>query len=212
VLRSRSGWRTAEAAVRIAVELASEGAISRETAVRRVTPDQWSQLLRPVFNGENLAAAKMMGRHVATGIPAAPGCAVGKIVFDPAEAAERTAAGEKIILVGADTCPADIAGIAPVEGIVTARGGMTCFGAGVARGQGKPCIAGCESLNVDRHNQLVTVGQHSFFKDDVISIDGSNGEIYRGTLDATKVKQSAHLDTLLDWARQFGIVTVSEVS
>jgi pyruvate,orthophosphate dikinase len=212
VLRSRSGWRTAEAAVHIAVDLALAGAISRETAVRRIEPAQWNQLLRPVFNGENLAAAKMMGRHVATGIAAAPGCAVGKIVFDPAEAAQRSTAGEKIILVGAETCPADIAGIAPVEGIVTARGGMTCFGAGVARGQGKPCIAGCDSVVVDRHNQLVTVGRHSFFKDDVISIDGSNGEIYAGTLNATKVKQSTHLDTLLEWAKQFGIVTVSELS
>jgi len=210
VLMSRSGWRTAEAAVRIAVDLAEEGLISRETAVKRIDPSQWNQLLRPVFSGENLAAAKMMGRHVATGLAAAPGAAVGKIVFDPVEAAERTAAGEKIILVGADTCPADIVGIAPAEGIVTARGGMTCFGAGAARGMGKPCIAGCESLKVDLHNQLVIVGSHSFFKNDVISIDGSNGEIYAGTVNPTKVKRSIHLDTLLAWAQELGIATISE--
>lgn len=206
VLMSRSGWRTADAAVRIAVDLANEGVITREAAVKRFDSTLHDQLLRPVFSGENLAAAKMMGRHVATGIPAAPGSAVGKIVFDPVEAAQRTAAGEKIILVGADTCPADIVGIAPAEGIVTARGGMTCFGAGAARGMGKPCIAGCESLQVDLHNQLVIVGRHAFFKNDVISIDGSNGEIYAGTVNPTKVKQSAHLDTLLAWAKELGEV------
>ncbi len=206
VLMSRSGWRTADAAVRIAVDLANQGLITRETAVKRLDPSLQDQLLRPVFSGENLAAAKMMGRHVATGIAAAPGSAVGKIVFDPVEAAERTAAGEKIILVGADTCPADIVGIAPVEGIVTARGGMTCFGAGAARGMGKPCIAGCESLKVDLHNQLLIVGRHAFFKNDVISIDGSNGEIYSGTVTPTKVKASTHLDTLMAWAKELGEV------
>lgn len=205
VLMSRSGWRTAEAAVRIAHDLSFAGVIDRETAVRRIEPDQWNQLLRPVFSGDNLAAAKMMGRHVATGLAAAPGAAVGKIVFDPAEAAQRTAAGEKIILVGADTCPADIVGIAPVEGIVTARGGMTCFGAGAARGMGKPCIAGCESMKVDLHNQLVLVGRHAFRKDDVISIDGSNGEIYAGAVKPTKLKRSPQLETLLAWAQEFGI-------
>lgn len=210
ILMSRTGWRTADAAVRIAVDFASEGAISHETAVRRIDPAQWQQLLRPEFSGENLAAAKMMGRHVATGLAAAPGAAVGKIVFDPAEAAERTAAGEKVILVGADTCPADIVGIAPAEGVITARGGMTCFGAGAARGLGKPCIAGCDSLSVDLHNGLLLVGKHAFFKNDVISINGSNGEIYAGEVNATKVKQSTHLATLLGWAKELGIATVSE--
>lgn len=210
VLMSRPGWRTAEAAVRIAVDFANEGAISRAEAVSRIETGQWQQLLRPVFSGENLAAAKMMGRHVATGLAAAPGAAVGKIVFDPKEAAERTAAGEKVILVGSDMCPADFVGIAPAEGIITARGGMTCFGAGAARGMGKPCIAGCDSLKVDRHNQLVIVGRHAFFKNDVISIDGSNGEIYAGTVNPTAVRKSTHLDTLIAWARELGIDTGKE--
>ncbi len=210
ILQTRTGKRTANAAVRIAVDLANEGVISRETALTRIEPEQLNQLLLPSFTGEALAAAKMMGRHVATGLAASPGAAIGRIIFDPNEAAALGAAGEKVILVRIETCPDDIHGIVPAQGIVTARGGMTSHAAVVARGMGKPCVSGCEELKIDLHNELMRVGQHVFHKNDVISIDGSNGEIYAGAIPTTSIKLSSQFHTLLSWAddvRELGIRT-----
>jgi len=210
ILQTRTGKRTAEAAVRIAVDLANEGVISRETALTRVEPAQLNQLLLPSFSGEALAAAKMTGRHIATGLAASPGAAVGRIIFDPDEAAALGAAGEKVILVRIETCPDDIHGIVPAQGVVTARGGMTSHAAVVARGMGKPCVSGCEALKIDLAGQTFTVGGRVFRKDEVISINGSNGEIYAGAIPSTNIKLSSHFHTLLSWAddvRELGIRT-----
>ncbi len=210
ILQTRTGKRTAEAAVRIAVDLANEGVISRQTALTRVEPSQLNQLLLPSFAGEELAAAKMVGRHISTGLAASPGAAVGRIVFDPDEAAALGAAGEKVILVRIETCPDDIHGIVPAQGVVTARGGMTSHAAVVARGMGKPCVSGCEALKIDLAGQSFTVGGRVFRKDDVISINGSSGEIYAGAIPSTNIKLSQHFHTLLSWAddvRELGIRT-----
>jgi pyruvate,orthophosphate dikinase len=210
ILQTRTGKRTAAAAVRIAVDLANEGVISRQTAITRVEPGQLNQLLLPSFAGEALAAAKMTGRHLATGLAASPGAAVGKIIFDPDEAAKLGAAGEKVILVRIETCPDDIHGIVPAQGIVTARGGMTSHAAVVARGMGKPCVSGCEALKIDLHNEVLRVDGRIFRKNDVISINGSNGEIYEGAIPSTSIKLSSHFHELLSWAdgvRELGIRT-----
>lgn len=204
ILQTRAAAATAEASVRIAVDLVGAGLISKEQAVKRIKPKHWAQLLRPTFTYPSVKQARELGRHVATGFGASPGVATGSIVFDAREAAARGEQGEKVILVSAETCPGDIGGIIPVQGIVTERGGMCCFGAGAARGQGKPCITGCESLKVDRHNNLVIIGKHSLFKNDVISIDGASGEIFTGVVD-TQLKQSSHLSAIVSWATELGI-------
>jgi pyruvate, orthophosphate dikinase len=210
ILQTRTGKRTAAAAVRIAVDLANEGVISRQTAIMRVEPGQLNQLLLPSFAGEDLAAAKMTGRLLATGLAASPGAAVGKIIFNPDEAARLGAAGEKVILVRVETCPDDIHGIVPAQGIVTARGGMTSHAAVVARGMGKPCVSGCEALKIDLHEEVLRVDGRIFRKNDVISINGSNGEIYEGAIASTSIKLSSHFHELLSWAddvRELGIRT-----
>jgi pyruvate,orthophosphate dikinase len=200
ILQTRTGKRTANAAVRIAVDLAHEGVISREMALTRITPEQLNQLFLPSFSDESLAAAKIMRRHVATGLAASPGAAIGRIIFDPNEAAALGAEGEKVILVRIDTCPDDLNGIALAQGVVTARGGMTSHAAVIAREMGKPCVSGCAALKIDLHNEVMRVGQHVFHKNDVISIDGCSGEIYAGAIPTTGIKLSSYVHTLLSWA------------
>ena len=210
ILQTRNGKRTAEAAVRIAVDLAEEGLISTREALLRVLPEQLNQLLLPSFNDGDKSAARDAGRLIATGLNASPGAAIGRIVFDPNEAAALGASGEKVILVRIETCPDDIHGIVPAQGIVTARGGMTSHAAVVARGMGKPCVSGCEALRIDLRKETLTVGKKTFVKGDVISIDGSTGEIFVGEIPTTSTKLSSHFRTLLSWAddvREIGVRT-----
>ncbi|MBP9093194.1 pyruvate, phosphate dikinase [bacterium] len=200
ILQTRTGKRTAEAAVRVAVELAEEGILSRSTALMRVDPIQLNQLLLPSFHAEEKDAAKKAGRLLATGLNASPGAAIGEIVFDPSEAEKRGSAGEKVILVRVETCPDDIHGIVPAQGIITSRGGMTSHAAVVARGMGKPCVAGCESFRIDLDKELVQVAGQTLKKGDVISIDGSTGEIFAGAIATRQVGLSEQFQKLLAWA------------
>jgi pyruvate,orthophosphate dikinase len=166
----------------------------------RVDPIQLNQLLLPSFHGEEKDAAKKAGRLLATGLNASPGAAIGEIVFDPNEAEKRGSAGEKVILVRVETCPDDIHGIVPAQGIITSRGGMTSHAAVVARGMGKPCVAGCESFRIDLDKELVQVAGQTLKKGDVISIDGSTGEIYVGAIATRQVGLSEQFQKLLAWA------------
>ena len=158
ILQTRNGKRTAAAAVRIAVEMEKEGIISKERAVELVDPYQLYQLLLPSFDTE----AKKESVHIATGLAASPGAAVGKIVFDTEEAAARGANGEKVILVRIETCPDDIHGMIASQGVLTLRGGMTSHAAVVAKGMGKPCVAGAEDLVIDLKNETLTVKTAKF--------------------------------------------------
>lgn len=203
LLQTRTGKRTAAAAIKVAVDMANEGIISKETALTRVEPLQLNQLLLPSFNQEDKERARKEGRLLATGLNASPGAAIGEIVFDPNES-ERMAneLAKKVILVRVETCPDDIHGIVPAQGIVTSRGGMTSHAAVVARGMGKPCVAGCEALKVDLENELMTVKEQTFKKGEIISIDGSTGEIFKGAIATHEPKLSQECLTLLSWADQ----------
>ena len=177
-LQVRPGKRTAEAAVRIAIDLFDEGVIDSATALQRVTPDQLRQVLRPRFVPEAVETARAEGRVLVVGTGASPGQASGRIVCDPDRAEARAAAGEAVILVRTTTSPQDLHGMLVAQGIVTARGGSTSHAAVVARALDKPCIVGCELLDVDAVNQVVRVGGREYAEGEYISIDGSTGEVF----------------------------------
>jgi pyruvate, orthophosphate dikinase len=208
MLQTRTGKRTAAAAVRCAVEMANDGMVKRPEALDRVEPEQLNQLLLPSFDSEDKAAAKAKGRHLATGLNASPGAAIGEIVFCPDEAEKLAGEGKKFILVRIETCPDDIHGIVPAQGVVTSRGGMTSHAAVVARGMGKPCVAGCESLKIDLEKETMTAGNKTLKKGDIISIDGATGEIFEGSIKKIEPKIGEDFKTLLSWAddvRKLGI-------
>lgn len=200
LLQTRTGKRTAAAAVKMAVDLANEKIISRTEALMRVEPIQLNQLLLPSFNSDDKASACKAGRLLATGLNASPGAAIGEIVFNPSESERLCKQGKKVILVRNETCPDDIHGIVPAQGVVTSRGGMTSHAAVVARGMGKPCVAGCEAFKVDLQNETVDVSGHTLFKGDVISIDGSTGEIFKGAIATQAPHMTDEFRTLLAWA------------
>ena len=177
-LQVRPGKRTAEAAVRIAIDLFDEGVIDSATALQRVTPDQLRQVLRPRFVRDAVETARAEGRVLVVGTGASPGQASGRIVCDPNRAEARAAAGEAVILVRMTTSPQDLHGMLAAQGIVTARGGSTSHAAVVARALDKPCIVGCEQLDVDAANQVVRVGGRELAEGEYISIDGSTGEVF----------------------------------
>ncbi|MCA0312235.1 MAG: pyruvate, phosphate dikinase [Candidatus Melainabacteria bacterium] len=202
LLQTRTGKRTAAAAVKVAVDMVNEGIISKEEALGRVEPTQLNQLLLPSFISEDKERARKAGLLMAQGLNASPGAAIGKIVFNPDESEKRSLAGEKIILVRIETCPDDIHGLVPAQGVVTSRGGMTSHAAVVARGMGKPCVAGCEALKIDLDKEEMVVGGKTYKKGDLISIDGSTGEIFAGEISTSDPKFSEEFNTLLDWADQ----------
>ncbi len=200
ILQTRNGKRTAAAAVRVAVELVTEKILSKDEALGRVEPMQLNQLLLPSFDPKDKEKAKKDGLLLATGLNASPGAAIGQVVFDPNESEKLAAKGDKVILVRIETCPDDIHGIVPAKGVITSRGGMTSHAAVVARGMGKPCVAGCEALKIDlQRGEMVVAGQ-TIKKGDVISIDGSTGEIFKGSMPTIENELSAQFKTLLDWA------------
>ncbi len=210
LLQTRTGKRTAAAAVKVACDLASEKIINKNEALGRVEPLQLNQLLLPSFDFEDKDKAKKSGRHLATGLNASPGAAIGEIVFDPNESESLSKQGRKVILVRVETCPDDIHGIVPAQGVVTSRGGMTSHAAVVARGMGKPCVAGCESFKVDLQKQEVQVaGTNQILrKGEIISIDGSTGEIFKGAIKTQDPNLSKEFGTLLQWAdevRKLGV-------
>ena len=197
ILQTRNGKRTAAAAVRIAVEMAEEGIITKERAIELVDPYQLYQLLLPSFD----PAAREKSAKIAKGLAASPGAAVGKIVFDTEEAAERGHNGEKVILVRIETCPDDIHGMIASQGVLTLRGGMTSHAAVVAKGMGKPCVAGCEDLQIDLKNEtLTTADGRVFHKNDIISMDGGTGEVMEGSVATVDPKMDGNFEKLFKWA------------
>lgn len=196
ILQTRNGKRTAQAAVQIAVDMVREGIIDKETAILRVDPEQLNQLLHRRID----QTAKRV--PLTKGLPASPGAATGAVVFDADEAEQLGKEGKKVILVRPETTPDDIHGIVAAEAVVTSRGGMTSHAAVVARGMGKACICGCESLKIDLKNKLFTVGDTVVNYGDIITIDGSTGEIMLGGIEMIEPQLSEEFKLLLSWADQ----------
>jgi pyruvate,orthophosphate dikinase len=194
MLQTRGGKRTAPASLRIAVEMANEGLISRDDAVTRVEPASLDQLLHPMID------PKAARQPIAIGLPASPGAACGEIVFSSDEAEQLRNIGRKVILVRIETSPEDIHGMHAAEGIVTTRGGMTSHAAVVARGMGKPCVSGAGTIQVDYRNQTMTAGGVTLKKGDVLTIDGGNGEVLRGAIAMVKPEVTGEFATLMGWA------------
>lgn len=200
VLQTRAGKRTAKAALKIAIDLQREGIITKERALQLVDPEQLVQLLLPSFDYEAQAQAKEEGRLIAKGLNASPGAATGIIVFNPDEAEERAKNGEKIILTRVETCPDDIHGMISAQGVLTSRGGMTSHAAVVARGMGKPCVAGCDCVKIDLVNETLTANGKIFKKGDILSINGGTGEVYEGVIKTVEPVLSEDFATLIEWA------------
>ncbi|MCB7070032.1 pyruvate, phosphate dikinase [Caldibacillus sp. 210928-DFI.2.22] len=196
ILQTRNGKRTAQAAVQISVDMVREGIIDKETAILRVDPEQLNQLLHRRID----QTAKRV--PLTKGLPASPGAATGAVVFDADEAEQLGKEGKKVILVRPETTPDDIHGIVAAEAVVTSRGGMTSHAAVVARGMGKACICGCESLKIDLKNKLFTVGDTVVNYGDIITIDGSTGEIMLGGIEMIEPQLSEEFKLLLSWADQ----------
>ena len=196
MLQTRSGKRTAAAAVRIAVELAEEKIISKEEAIMRVNPSDLDQLLHPVFDPD----AKKSAMILAKGLNASPGAAVGKVVFAADRAEKQKEEGENVILVRIETSPEDIKGMNAAEGILTARGGATSHAAVVARGMGKCCVAGCSALDINYTEKCMRIGDKTVYEGDYISIDGSTGEVMLGQVATKEAEMSEDFKKLMKWA------------
>ncbi len=194
MLQTRNGKRTARAALRVAVEMANDGLISREDAVTRVEPSALDQLLHPTLD------PKAKPAPLATGLPASPGAASGEIVFSADEAQSLRQAGKKSILVRVETSPEDIHGMHAAEGVVTTRGGMTSHAAVVARGMGKPCVSGVGAIRIDYAAQTMTAGGVTLKKGDVLTIDGGSGEVMAGSAPMVKPEMTGDFATLMTWA------------
>ena len=194
ILQTRTGKRTAAAALRIAVEMVDEGLLTREEAVAKVDPGQLDQLLHPMIDP---AATYVVA---AKGLNASPGAATGRIVLDADRAEEQGKAGEAVILVRTETTPDDIHGVIEARGVLTARGGMTSHAAVVARGMGKPCVAGCEALTIDLRERRIRLGEHELAEGDVLTIDGGTGDVIPGDVALVPPRIDANFETLLGWA------------
>ena len=192
ILQTRNGKRTAAAAVRIAMDMLHEGLIDAQTAVSRVAPEQVEQLLHPQLD------PKAKRNVLVKGLPASPGAAVGKVVFDADEAAERGGKGEKIILVRPETTPDDIHGLFAAQGVLTSHGGMTSHAAVVARGLGKPCVSGAETVKIDLAAETFTVGDVTVKKDEYLTLDGSNGDVIVGKMELIDPQFDDNFRELLD--------------
>ena len=194
LLQTRTGKRTAQAAVKIAHDMVEEGLISKEEAILRIDPTQIEQLLHRRIDPE--AKVEVLAR----GLPASPGAATGSIVFTADRAVELANGGRKVILVRRETSPEDIHGMAVAQGILTSRGGMTSHAAVVARGMGKPCVAGCEAIKVDERKAQFTVNGMVFKEGDYITIDGSSGQVIKGEVPTIEPELSGEFKKLLEWA------------
>ncbi|MCS7069860.1 MAG: pyruvate, phosphate dikinase, partial [Anaerolinea sp.] len=205
MLQTRDGKRTARAAVRIAVEMAEEGLISRQEAVLRVSPQNVIQLLHPQFDDNAKAEAKKAGRMIATGVNASPGAAVGIAAFDADVAEKWGKAKRSVIMVRPETKPDDVHGMLASKGILTSRGGATSHAAVVARQFGVPCVCGAEALDIDVRKRQLTVGNVVIHEGDTISIDGSTGEVFIGEIERIEPEfnREVYLRKLLGWADEF---------
>jgi len=206
LLQTRTGKRTADAAVNIAVDMEEEDLIDKETAVMRIDPEDISQLLHPNFKEEELEKADLLAK----GLAASPGAATGKVYFNSEDAAEAAADGEDVILVRKETSPEDIEGMVKSNGILTSRGGMTSHAAVVARGMGKCCVAGAGDIQVDESSRQFFVDDRVFNEGDYISLNGSTGEVYAGIVETTDANLTDNFRMLMEWSdeyREMGVYT-----
>jgi len=193
MLQTRTGKRTAPAAVKIAVDMVKEGLIDKKTAIMRVTPQQLDQLLHPMID------PKIKVEVIAKGLPASPGAAVGEIVFSAQRAEEEVARGKDVVLVRIETSPEDIGGMNVARGILTARGGMTSHAAVVARGMGKPCVAGCSAVHIKNESEC-EIGGIKFKAGDFITLNGSTGEVIKGKVELVEPEPTGDFAELMSWA------------
>lgn len=202
ILQTRNGKCTAAASIKIAVDLVSEGLITKEEAVRKIDPHQLDKLLhRRIDEGAKL-------KIIAKGLPASPGAASGKIVFEADIAEKLGNAGEKVILVRTETTPDDIHGVLAAQGILTSRGGMTSHAAVVARHMGKPAVCGCEALRIDYNSRKITIENQEYTENDVISIDGGTGHVIQGLVPMRDPELSGEFQTILKWADELRTMQV----
>ncbi|MBC7075305.1 MAG: pyruvate, phosphate dikinase [Syntrophomonadaceae bacterium] len=202
MLQTRNGKRTAKASVKVAVDMVNEGLISIEEALLRVDAEQINQLLHRQIDGSVELKA------IATGLPASPGAACGKAVFDADLAEKLGESGEKVVLVRSETTPDDIHGIVHAQGVLTSRGGMTSHAAVVARGMGKPCVCGCEAIKIDAGKRQFTVAGVVVKEGDIITIDGASGNVILGEVPMVEPTLSAEFETLLKWADEVKTLAV----
>lgn len=193
LLQTRNGKRTGQAAVKVAVDLVAEGLLTKEEAIMRVTPAQLDQLLHPMIDPKQIKELK----PVAKGLNASPGAAWGEIVFTPEDAEMKASQGKTVLLVRRETSPEDIGGMNAAEGILTATGGMTSHAAVVARGMGKPCVAGCKAVEIS--GKAMKIGSHYYKEGDIITIDGSTGEVYGVKCNLVHPELTGELNEFLSW-------------
>jgi pyruvate,orthophosphate dikinase len=197
LLQSRSGKRSMQAALKIAVDMAAEGLIGREEAVLSLDAGQLDQLLHPTLDPESAR------RVIATGLPASPGAASGELVFDADEAVHLKSQGHTLILARIETSPEDVQGMHAAAGILTTRGGMTSHAAVVARGMGRPCVAGASSVQIDLERETLLAGGELLHKGDIVTIDGSSGHLIKGRVPLRQPELSPDFMTLMQWADSF---------
>ena len=202
MLQTRNGKRTAASAVKVAVDMVEEGLITKEEALMRLEPLQINQLLHPGIDPK----AKLTA--IANGLPASPGAAMGKCVFDADTAEELGKAGQKVILIRTETTPEDIHGMVQAQGILTSHGGMTSHAAVLARGMGVPAVCGAEALKIDAEGKKVVINGETLTEEDIVSIDGATGRIFKGEVPLTASAQGAEFDTFLGWADEVRVLDV----
>ena len=202
ILQTRNAKRTAQASVKIAVDMHNEKILTKKEAINMIDADQITSVLHPQFVGS--ASKKLFEK----GLNASPGAAVGEIVFDPEKAEIEAAKGKKVILVRDETSPEDISGMFTSVGILTTKGGMTSHAAVVARGMGKPCIVGAENLKIDKGERKISNGQITIEEGDLISLDGSTGEIFLGEVELESAKLTDEFNTLMAWCDDFKKISI----
>jgi len=199
ILQTRGGKRTAPASIKVAIDLVSEKLITKKEALLRIEPEKLDQLLHPTLDSK----AKSKFKLIANGLPASPGAGVGQVVFNADTAVDWKEEGKKVILVRAETSPEDISGMDAAEGILTARGGMTSHAAVVARGMGKCCVSGCESVAVSEIEKKFRVGDLIVSEGDLITLDGSTGEVFLGEVPTVNPELSGYFGTIMQWSDEF---------
>ena len=204
MLQTRNGKRTAQAALKIACDLVDEGMRTEEEAVAMIDPRNLDTLLHPQFDAKALKVATPIGK----GLGASPGAACGKIVFTAEDAVEWADRGEKVVLVRLETSPEDITGMKAAQGILTVRGGMTSHAAVVARGMGECCVSGCSAINMDEANKKFELGGKTFVEGDVISIDGTTGNIYDGAIATVDAQIAGEFGRIMAWADKYRVLKV----
>ncbi len=204
MLQTRNGKRTAQAALKVAVDMVDEGMLTKEEAIMKVEPKQLDALLHPQFDADSLKAAKAATK----GLPASPGAACGKVYFTAAEAVAAANNGEKVVLVRLETSPEDIEGMAAAQGVMTVRGGMTSHAAVVARGMGTCCVAGCGEVKMNEEEKYFVIGEQKVREGDYISIDGSTGNVYLGEIKTVPASMTGDFGRFMGWADEIRTLKV----